>query len=400
MPKAVNVSIDEYLGSRKLAATDDGVVYRAIKAPRSFNPESRSARFVMTDETVDSYGDIVRAKGADLSRFVTNPIALLNHRADLVIGTWEDVEVKPKRVEGTVRLAEEGTAPHIDMTFNLMRQGILRAASIGFVPLAVEKIRDENGEWTHGYDIKEWELLETSVVSIPANPSALAKAMRDGDRMARDLIEQVLDEYVKTPSGLIVPREEFEAAHKEGSGFKIVFGQGEIRVTPLEREPDDTQGASVEKVASLRDVDGNEPFYIDADGNVFVVKDKSNADEPVDDLSDDAAWREACKRRSAEELFDAYLEKTVEESLEQIASEDGDESTSIAITFRGPIEDVSSGEDAADRKSRVIEGLAKAVKRLFGVEEEAAQPEATPADPEVQKALAERLERIVARHAA
>jgi HK97 family phage prohead protease len=216
------ISIDEFISKRSLSS-HDGILYRAAKMPKSFNAESRSARFVMTDETKDSYGDIVRAKGAKLDRFMTNPICLLNHNSSMILGTWSDVEQKGKKVEGTATLAREGTAPHVDMAFNLMDQGILRAASIGFMPLSVERILDDNGEPTWEYDILEWDLYECSVVSIPANPSALAKSVKDGNMIARDWLEQVLDEYVKTPAGLILPRAEFEAAHKESTGQKTLI---------------------------------------------------------------------------------------------------------------------------------------------------------------------------------
>lgn len=214
------VSIEEVAAKRSMSF-HDGVVYRAVKMPKSFDKESRSATFVMTDESVDSYGDIVRAKGADLSRFASNPIALLNHQRDLILGTWDDVKRVSKRIEGTVTLADEGTAPHIDMTYNLMSQGILRAASIGFVPTEVEMIYDEAGDgWANGFDFKKWELTECSVVSVPANPAALAKSIKAGDRMALEFVEQVLDTYERTKAGLIVPKEDLEKIRSDGGADK------------------------------------------------------------------------------------------------------------------------------------------------------------------------------------
>ncbi len=217
MSQSLAVSVDEFLSKRQMSS-NDGVMYRAAKMPKSFDPDLRSARFVMTDETVDSYGDIVKANGADLDRFMNNPICLLNHRSDRVIGTWSDVKQVKKSLEGTVTLAVAETSEHVDEAFALMSQGILKAASIGFMPLKVERRLDENGEPMWSYIIHEYELYECSVVSIPANPAALAKSIKEGHGMARDLLEQVLDEYVKTPAGLIIPRAEFEAAHKEANG--------------------------------------------------------------------------------------------------------------------------------------------------------------------------------------
>lgn len=221
MPKKIEVSVDEYIGTRSLV-TKDGIVYRAAKMPKTFNAESRSATFVMTDETIDSYGDIVRAKGCKLDRFENNPICLLNHRADLILGTWSDVKRIVRRIEGTTTIAKEGTAPHVDMAYSLMSQGILKAASIGFMPLKVERRLDDNGEPLWSYDILEWEMYECSVVSVPANPAALAKSMKEGSMMARDLLEEVLDNYVKMPSGVIVAIKDIEAAHREGGGDKTV----------------------------------------------------------------------------------------------------------------------------------------------------------------------------------
>jgi len=232
MPKLrEEISVDEFLATRTLSS-HEGVLYRAAAMPKSFDAASRSAVFVMTDESVDSYGDIVKANGANLDRFVANPIALLNHRSDMVIGTWSDVTQKGKRVEGKVTVAKQGTAPHIDMTYNLMEQGILKAASIGFMPTKVERRLDDEGEPMWSYVIHEWELYECSVVSVPANPSALAKSMRDGNVMARDLLEEVLDTYTKTASGLIVPKSDLEAAYKEALGNRTA-----VVVEAIEPEP-------------------------------------------------------------------------------------------------------------------------------------------------------------------
>lgn len=219
------ISIDEYLSKRSMSV-NEGVVYRAAKMPRSFDQATRSATFIMTDETTDSYGDTVVAKGADLSRFENNPICLLNHRSDLILGTWSDVALKSKRLEGKATLAAEGTAPHVDMSYNLMAQGILRAASIGFMPKKLERKLDDKGEPTWAYNILEWELYECSIVSIPANPSALAKSIKDGNAMALDFIESVLDTYAKSASGLIVPRKELEEAHSNGTGNRTTITLG------------------------------------------------------------------------------------------------------------------------------------------------------------------------------
>ncbi len=239
MAKTTEISVDEYLAKRTISAKD-GVVYRAAKMPKGFSTDTRSARFVMTDESIDSYGDEVKAKGCQLDRFLANPIALRNHRHCDVIGTWSGVEIKPTSVEGDMTLALEGTSELVDETFSLMSQGILRACSIGFMPIKIEMKYDDQARPLWEFIIHEWELYECSVVSVPANPNALAKSMKEGNMVCRDIIEEVLDTYAKMPSGLIVPRAEFEKAHKEGAGAPMSI------VISLE-------GASEEFLKSLRE---------------------------------------------------------------------------------------------------------------------------------------------------
>ncbi len=223
------ISVDEFLSKRSLSA-HDGMVYRAANLPKSFNAEERSAIFVMTDETPDSYGDIVKAKGAKLERFVTNPIALRNHRSTDVIGTWSDVSVRGTKVTGKMTLAEDGTSPLVDETYKLMAQAILKAASIGFMPIEIEMMKDDEGRALYEYIIHTWELFECSVVSIPANPNALAKAIKEGDRSCLDHVEYIIDTYTKE-SGLIVPRSAFEDIRKAGIGHKTSQTVEKVEVT-------------------------------------------------------------------------------------------------------------------------------------------------------------------------
>lgn len=299
MPKAIEVSVDEFVNKRSLVSKD-GVVYRAAKMPKTFNSESRSATFVMTDETIDSYGDIVRAKGAKLDRFNDNPICLLNHKSDLVLGTWSDVRRIVRRIEGTATLADEGTAPHVDMAYNLMSQGILRGASIGFMPLKVERRLDDDGEPLWSYDILEWEMYECSVVSIPANPSALAKSMKDGCVLARDYLEEVLDTYVKTPSGVIMNIADVEAAYMKANGEKtaIVVRNEEDEVVAEETKEAEveTEDAVLEKstdeIAPLLADDVIDAFAsLVKGGDIVVLRDADElklvierSGEPVNEL--------------------------------------------------------------------------------------------------------------------
>lgn len=130
--------------------------------------------FVLSDATVDRYGDTIDAAGWDLKWFKKNPIALFGHSSAFPIGTWTDVRVEGGRLIANLQLAARGTSDRIDELIGLVEQGILRAVSVGFRPLKQEPI-DKDKPYA-GQRYLRQELLETSLVSVPANPAALAVA--------------------------------------------------------------------------------------------------------------------------------------------------------------------------------------------------------------------------------
>ena len=131
--------------------------------------ELKGGRFVMSTETVDRYGDVVSSASWDIRNFRNNPIALWNHDPDHPIGKWVNVEVKNGQLTGDLQLADEGTSPLIDTLRKLVEQDIVRAVSVGFRALDKEPTGNKSG-----WKFKSCELLECSLVSIPANAEALA----------------------------------------------------------------------------------------------------------------------------------------------------------------------------------------------------------------------------------
>lgn len=132
--------------------------------------------FVLSDATKDRMGDIIDPKGWVLDNFKDNPIALFNHNSSFPIGHWEDVKIQGSRLIGKLKLAARGTSDRIDEIISLVEQGILRAVSVGFSPIERKPLED-------GIRYTKQELIETSLVSVPANPAAvqLAKSLHVSD---------------------------------------------------------------------------------------------------------------------------------------------------------------------------------------------------------------------------
>ena len=136
--------------------------------------EVKGMTFVLSDQSVDRMGDIIMADGWKLSNFKRNPIALGFHRNDFIVGTWKDVRIENSELRGRLELAPEGTSPRVDEIRRLVDAGILRAVSVGFRPLKHEPL-DAEEPWS-GARFLEQELVECSLVSVPANANAIAVA--------------------------------------------------------------------------------------------------------------------------------------------------------------------------------------------------------------------------------
>jgi HK97 family phage prohead protease len=148
-----------------------GVITKTVSAP------VRDMMFTLSDETPDRYGDVVSAGGWELDNFRKNPIALFGHNPDFPIGRWVDLHIEDKALRGSLALAPPKTSGRIDEIRTLIKAGVLKAVSVGFRSLArPERMMDANGIETGGLRFLKHELLEASLVTIPANPNALAIA--------------------------------------------------------------------------------------------------------------------------------------------------------------------------------------------------------------------------------
>src|SRR5262249_37087704 len=78
-----------------------------------------------------------------------------------------------------------------NVVWGLLEKGHMRAVSVGFSPTGkINSLVDDKGNWT-GFEFTSQELLELSVVPVPANPAALAIAKSYGldAATARSLFE-------------------------------------------------------------------------------------------------------------------------------------------------------------------------------------------------------------------
>lgn len=220
-------SLDELLSKRQAGVVRGergDMLTKAFRAPTSWDPNTKSARFVMSSQAPDRYLDVIVTEGIETLAFMQNPVGLIFHASrNWPVGQWSDVEKmltnRPPRLEGTLTLDTADEVAEVDEALQQARiaarkiaNGTLRACSIGFMPIDWELIRDENDEWTGGFRFVESELVECSLVSVPAHPRALVKDAGGDPAILRRLLEQHLDEWRAELEEFGVGRADYEAA--------------------------------------------------------------------------------------------------------------------------------------------------------------------------------------------
>ena len=129
-----------------------------VKAKR----EGYDAQFVLSASSEDRVNDTI-APEAYLPYLGQKLIALWQHKSDNPFGYWENLRMKGQKLVGDLKVAGTNLG---GMIKQLLDDDVPLGASIGFAPKEYT-IKDDGG--LHFLEI---ELLEVSVVSVPAHPLA------------------------------------------------------------------------------------------------------------------------------------------------------------------------------------------------------------------------------------
>lgn len=166
-------------------------------------------RGMASTKSVDRHNDIIEPKAfaKSIGLFMSNPVMLLQHNMNKPIWKFTSLKMTDDglEVEGEVLHNEDGMIDKI-------KSGVLQAFSIGFVPKkwliknpAGEVVADENGiakgvrlddlfSSKNTKTITELELVEISVVSIPANAHSLFGVTESAKKFFDDISENWKEE--------------------------------------------------------------------------------------------------------------------------------------------------------------------------------------------------------------
>lgn len=166
------------LVTRRMAVAGQGAVDSALRTVRV---RCITNSPIPKQDSVMLAGDIITGlryevfsmdpAAVNLDRFQNGAPVLLDHdHYDIAsqVAVIDQAWLEPDALWAVMRFPDEGTKPASDKYFAMIQQGVISNVSIGASVTAYEATRDELPVYT----FTQWEPIELSLVSIPADANA------------------------------------------------------------------------------------------------------------------------------------------------------------------------------------------------------------------------------------
>jgi len=225
---------------------------------KSVDEENMVVRDVVaSDDSEDRHGDRVNPEGWDLKNYKKNPIILVDHdyRVEKVIGTGSGVKIEDNKLVFS-KITFSKTNDLAVKAFNLIKEGILRTWSVGFL---VKKWGDEKSKFT----IQEQELLELSLVAVPANPNAMnqnqlemVEAYNKSLEEVKHLEEEDVDKPEEEPKE--TPEETPDEVVEEKSVLAQVLESEELKTMIADKVAEEVKAAISKMIGDNTNLESDE----------------------------------------------------------------------------------------------------------------------------------------------
>ena len=117
-------------------------------------------------------GHILEPAGVDVRNYLKNPVILRNHNVDQPVAMCSALGLDVhKQLAARIQFPPLGASKLADETLALVKAGVLSATSISFRAIDMVPL-DPKKPWD-GQHILQSELLEISIVSVPADTGAM-----------------------------------------------------------------------------------------------------------------------------------------------------------------------------------------------------------------------------------
>lgn len=221
--------------------------------------------YVLNDESViNSHGFVLLNSAGRFERYNANPVMLFNHDGANLIGQITGLRVEGTKLIGKAVYDEEDTLGA--KCKRQAKKGILKGCSPGIIINAVELRTMPGGE--ERVTVTDWELCETSLVSVPSNRNALRLYNRQGveipDDQVKLSIEALLNVNKKTEEEMkeiILTSEAYVALglksnEADGKSISAAIMELQARVEKAEKELEDQRKLKANELVALAIKDG------------------------------------------------------------------------------------------------------------------------------------------------
>jgi HK97 family phage prohead protease len=176
----IRTPLSQFKRAMKTGETSAGgvILHKLLSTTMEIGTD-RLIKFTISTGSIDRDNDTVDVKGWVLDAFQLNPVVLWGHKASqLPVGKCVGIGVEGDALKALVDFVPADVpvaGDFAEAVFRLCREGFLSATSVGFRPLEFElaKERMDDDDWWPPLNFLRQELMEFSIVSIPANPEAL-----------------------------------------------------------------------------------------------------------------------------------------------------------------------------------------------------------------------------------
>lgn len=164
---------------------------------KDVDSEGRVITGIATTPRVDSYNDIVEPQGVQYR----GPVNLyLYHDTNRPVGQVEFGKATKQGIPFKATLPdvrEFGTVrDRVNEAWHSVKYKLLQAVSIGFRPIEYEPIKEG------GVRYKSWEMLELSLVGVPANPDATIQTIKSAG-MSDSIVREIREMDAACRSGAV-----------------------------------------------------------------------------------------------------------------------------------------------------------------------------------------------------
>ena len=166
----------EHVRSAGQALEPGALLVKAFETEVKAADGDRRWRFTITTGNPDRERDVIAPDGWQLEGFMRNPTVLWAHDYTMPpIGVARTMERVENALVSVAELVDPAAYPLAGTIAALLKLGALRATSVGFRPLTWNY-----NEERKGVDYLTQELLEYSIVPVPANAECLVEARAAG----------------------------------------------------------------------------------------------------------------------------------------------------------------------------------------------------------------------------